>query len=116
MSTDFAALKKKARELGFSGVPTKQGGVNGLRDTHVVRITDVDDLLAEAVDVAEDELNRNYQLGISAGFDRAAKLLMERSGELFKGRNDEKAKEVRSLADQFFTLSCQEHPDPNHST
>ena len=110
-SSDLSRLKRKARELGFAGV-TVERGADDLSGVHLVRVEDVDDLLSEAIDVAEDELNRNYQLGISAGLERAANLLMERAGELFKGRNDEKAKELRGMADDFFTRAASEHPGP----
>ena len=108
---ELSILKKKARELSFAGVPTKRGGVNGLKDVRVVRVADVDDLLSEALDMAEGELTRNYQLGLAAGLREASALLRKKAGNLFVGGNDERAKWVRDVAYEVEARAEQEQPE-----
>ncbi len=60
----------------------------------------------------EERLNRSYQVGVSAGMDRVAKMLMEDAAGYFKADQDEKAKLLRHKGKNFKSMADEAHPGP----
>lgn len=46
----------------------------------------------------EQEQDKWYELGIIEGFDRVVNQMLDRAAGLFRGHNDEQAKELRAFA------------------
>lgn len=67
-------------------------------------------MVQAVVDDDEEHLNRAFQVGISAGLERAAKLLMEEATLRFRQGSDKDAKALRSLSAKLEKLGQKEHP------
>jgi len=59
----------------------------------------------------EEELNRTYKLGISAGLKRAAKYLRDISAKNFLAGKDGEARLLRNLGEVLKEMSEKECPD-----
>ena len=60
----------------------------------------------------ENIKQRNYELGISAGYEKASLYLRARSQDQFSAGNDKEATMLRDLANQFKSDSKDSHPGP----
>ena len=58
----------------------------------------------------EEDLNRTYQVGISAGLGEAAKFLRDHASRCFINNRDEEARLLRGFANTLDTMAKEKHP------
>lgn len=67
-------------------------------------------MVQAVVDDDEEHLTRSYQVGISSGLERAAKLLLAEATKEFERGCDKEAKRLRRLSERLKELGKKEHP------
>lgn len=66
--------------------------------------------MPEPDDEREEEMNRSYQVGISVGLERAAKLLLGDATSAWRMGKDSRATILRDESKRFSKLAKKAHP------
>ena len=81
----------------------------GLRRPQYV-LTYENGMVQATVDDDEEHLNRAFQVGVSSGLERAAKLLLEAGSTSWRAFRDEHAEWAREESTKLLELGKKEHP------